>query len=202
MKISIDITKRSLIRATALITVGAVLTVAITACTSASPVQEKNQQITEEAFAQQEEAVGYPLDEMTNSLERQNLRERLLRYNNPNKISYIYLLSEMGGIYAYYTVEGKVTANGSQMLAQDLLTRKCDGGGGTCSEPMVTTGPGDDGSYGPSEPGIFFFTTDGVMVTWSGPYLMTDAPMKIDEGSVTLEYQDGSKPSSTSGEQD
>jgi hypothetical protein len=197
MKISIEITKAGLIRTVAAITVGALLTAGVTACVSASPVQEKNQALTEEAFGQQEEAVPYPLEEMTGSLERENLRERLLRYNDPDKISYIYLLSDMGGLHAYYTIKGKVSSNSSQMLAQDLLTRKCDEGA-ACSEPLVTTGPGDDGSYGPNEPGIFFFTTDGVMVTWAGTYLLTDAPMKINEDTLTLQYIEDSEPSSSS----
>jgi hypothetical protein len=37
------------------------------------------------------------------------------------------------------------------------------------------------------------------MVTWDGPYLLTDAPMKINTAAVTLTYTDGSKPTSTGG---
>jgi hypothetical protein len=149
-----------------------------------------------DAFAKQSAAEPYPASQLTDSLERKNLREKLLRYNQPTKISYIYLLSQTGGIYAYFTIKGKVSSNSSQMTtSQFLIYDQGSGGGGNAT----VEAPGDDGSYGPDEPGIFFFTTDNVMVTWDGPYLLTDAPMKIDEAKVTLNYIPGSKPSSTGG---
>jgi hypothetical protein len=35
------------------------------------------------------------------------------------------------------------------------------------------------------------------MVTWNGPYLLTDAPLKVNAQNLVLQYQDGSKPTST-----
>jgi hypothetical protein len=43
---------------------------------------------------------------------------------------------------------------------------------------------GDDGSYGPNENGIFFFTTEGVMVTYSGEYVLSDGPLKLSENKL------------------
>lgn len=161
---------------------------------ASASTQRDSQQQTVDAFSKQQAAVPYPANQLTNSLERNNLREKLLRYNNPSKISYIYLLTTTGGIYAYFTIKGKVSSNSSQMTtSQFLIYDGGSGGGGN----QVVEAPGDDGSYGPDEPGIFFFTTDNVMVTWDGPYLLTDAPMKIDPAKVTLQYIDGSKPTST-----
>lgn len=166
-------------------------------CThSSSGAQQAGQAQTEQAFKQQSAAVPYPAGQLGTSLERQNLKERLLRYNNPSKISYVYLLSSTGGIYAYFTIKGKVSSNSSQMTTDQLVTWQCNDG--TCSHEVVNA-PGDDGSYGQNEPGIFFFTTDNVMVTWSGPYLLTDAPMKVTAAAMPLEYVQGSKPTSTGG---
>jgi hypothetical protein len=158
-----------------------------------SGAQASGQRQTEQAFAQQQAAVPYPADALRDSLERRNLREKLLRYNQPSKISYIYLLSQTGGIYAYFTVKGKVSSNQSQMTTDQLELDH-----GSYGQAVVSA-PGDDGSYGLNEDGIFFFTTDGVMVTWNGPYLLADAPLKIDEAKVVLNYAPGSKPSSTGG---
>lgn len=157
--------------------------------------QQTGQAQTEQAFAQQQAAVPYPADALKDSLERRNLREKLLRYNQPSKISYIYLLSQTGGIYAYFTIKGKVSSNQSQMTTDELIQRYGNADGGNVTVPA----PGDDGSYGLNEDGVFFFTTDGVMVTWNGPYLLTDAPLKIDEAKLVLNYVPGSKPSSTGG---
>lgn len=177
------------------IIVGSLL-IALGACTSSKPDAQSNGQAqTQQAFSQQSAANPYPAAQLTNSLERANLRERLLRYNNPSKISYLYLLSQTGGIYAYYTIKGKVSSTDSQMTTDNLIEPCKGGGSGACS--VVVNAPGDDGSYGPEESGIFAFTTDGVMITWNGLYLLTDAPMKVNPASVTLDYVTGSKPSST-----
>jgi hypothetical protein len=160
--------------------------------------QQQGQRQTEQAFSQQSTAVPYPVDALKDSLERRNLKEKLLRYNSPSKISYIYLLAQTGGIYSFFTVKGKVSSNSSQMTTTDLI-RPCSNGGDSGSGNCAVTvpAPGDDGSYGPNEEGIFFFTTDGVMVTWNGPYLLTDAPLKVNAQNLVLQYQDGSKPTST-----
>lgn len=157
--------------------------------------QDQGQKLTEDAFQQQSGKVPYPADQMKDSLERRNVLERLLRYNNPSKISYIYLLSATGGIYAYFTIKGKVSSTDSQLTTTDLIDTKCHSNG--CNDVTVPA-PGDDGSYGPNEAGIFFFTTDGVMVTWDGPYLLADAPMKIQQQNLVLTYPEGSHPTSTS----
>lgn len=175
----------------------AALTLAAGCSSKSKPdAQSKGQAQTEQAFNQQSTAVPYPVTALTDSLERRNLRERLLRYNKPDKISYIYLLSASGGIYSYFTVKGKVSSNSSQMTTDQLVKWQCNGG--SCDH-VVVSAPGDDGSYGPNETGIFFFTTDNVMVTWDGPYLLVDAPLKVNAATIPLQYVDGSKPTSTSG---
>jgi hypothetical protein len=167
---------------------------ALAGCTSGdSSAQKSGQQQTEQAFKQQSGAVPYPVGDLRDSLERRNLREKLLRYNNPSKISYIYLMTQTGGIYAYFTIKGKVSSNQSQMTADQLDIDR-----GSYGQAVVNA-PGDDGSYGLNEDGIFFFTTDGVMVTWNGQYLLTDAPLKVNAQNLVVSYVEGSKPSSTSG---
>lgn len=153
-------------------------------------VQTRGQAVTQQYQRTLEAARPYPLGQMRDSLERANLTERLLRYNKPTKISYIYLLSTNGQVISFYTIKGKVTSNSSQ-LTTDQIKTDC---GTQCG--YAVNGPGDDGSYGPNEDGIFFFTTDNVMVTWNGQYLLADAPLKIATPPVIV-YQQGSKPTST-----
>ena len=91
------------IRITVAAIVSSVLLVALGAgsCQSSS-VQSSGQKQTEDAFAQQQAAVPYPVSELKDSLERRNVRERLLRTNEPNKLGYVYLLSFSGTPLGYY----------------------------------------------------------------------------------------------------
>jgi hypothetical protein len=164
-------------RRIAAIAVGLIVLVAATAgscdsAPSAPSAQSSGQAETETAFAQQRAAVPYPVAELKDSLERRNLRERLLRTNQPNKIGYVYLLSFAGQPLGYYVIKGKVSSTDSQMTATDMVV---DGTRGSVTVPA----PGDDGSYGKNEPGIFFFTSEGSMVTTNLNYLYSDAPLPL-----------------------
>jgi len=143
-------------------------------CTSEpkSSAQNQGQAQTEQAFAQQSKAVPYPADQLKDSLERRNVRERLLRTNNPNKIGYVYLLS-FGKPLGYYVIKGKVSSTQSQMTTDQFVERHGDTGGGN----FVYSAPGDDGSYGQNENGVFFFTTEGAMVTTTLDFVYSDQPI-------------------------
>jgi hypothetical protein len=155
---------------------------------------QQSQSITEQYQQRLATAVPYPLDAMKDSVERRNLRERLLRFNKPDKIGYVYLLSNTGSVIAFYTIKGKVSSTQSQMTASDVA--ECHNG---CSSPVVRQAPGDDGSYGDNEPGIFFFTTEDVLVQWSGQFIYADAPLKVTSAPLVV-LPEGSKPTSTAGQ--
>lgn len=153
----------------------AVLVFSLAGCKSGkSKSQSEGQAVTEQAFDQQSKAVPYPADKLKDSLERRNIRERLLRTNDPSKIGYVYILSFSKPL-GYYVIKGKVTSTQSQMTTEDLIVKPCD----SCDRYTVA-GPGDDGSYGANEPGIFFFTTEGAMVTTSLDYVYSDQPIPFD----------------------
>ncbi len=147
-----------------------------TESTSKPSAQREGQAQTEQAFDQQSKAVPYPVDQLKDSLERRNLRERLLRTNDPDKIGYVYLLN-FGKVFGYYTVKGKVSSTQSQMTTDQLVV-KADFGEGW--ESQVVSAPGDDGSYGANEDGIFFFTTESAYVTTNLDYLYVDQPLPFD----------------------
>jgi len=164
-------------RSSALIAGALTLALVLTGCTGDDKkgAQSSGQAQTEEAFRQQSGAVPYPANELKDSLERRNLKERLLRTNNPSAIGYVYLLSFSKPL-GYYTIKGKVSSTQSQMTTDNLVIDRCSGS--TC--PVVVNAPGDDGSYGANEPGIFFFTTEGAMVTTDLDYVYSDQPIPFD----------------------
>lgn len=165
--------KRTKIAATVL--TGMLILTATTAgsCDDTPTAQSKGQAQTEQAFSQQAAAVPYPVDQLKDSLERRNIRERLLRTNKPNAIGYVYVMS-FGKIIGYYTIKGKVSSTQSQMTTDQL---DLDHGN---YQHTVVNAPGDDGSYGANEPGIFFFTTEGAMVETNLDYIVADQPLPVD----------------------
>jgi len=157
----------------AIVGVAAALVLGLSACEEAgNTAQGEGQAVTEQAFDQQSKAVPYPVAELKDSLERRNLKDRLLRTNKPDAIGYVYLMN-FGQIVGYYTIKGKVSSTQSQMTTDNLIIDRYEG-------DVVVNAPGDDGSYGPNEEGIFFFTTEGAMVTTSLDYIWADNQIAID----------------------
>lgn len=155
--------------------------VALTGCSEDQKTsQSKGQAQTEQAFEQQSSAVPYPADQLTDSLERRNLSERLLRNNDPDRIGYVYFV-QFGKFLGYWTIKGKVSSTQSQMTTGELQVDIP--GDGSNAKGAIVTAPSDDGSYGENEKGVFFFTTEGAMVQLpEDAYVYTDQPVNL--GSI------------------
>lgn len=108
------------------------------------------------------------------SLEKANLEEKLLRENDPNATRYVYLMN-FGQIVGYYVIKGKVSSAGSQLAPEQEIVRRCSG----CDAHVVDSAQ-DDGTFGTGDPGIFFFTADGTMVSTSLDYIEADSLLPID----------------------
>lgn len=161
--------------------------------------QAEGQQQTQTAFRQQSRAVPYPLEQLRDSTERRNLREKNLRFNDPNKIGYVYLFSQTGSVISFWTIKGKVSSAQSQMTATELI--ECPNVRGEPNPCVTVTGPGDDGSYGENERAIFFFTTEGVYVSLPehALWVYLDSPLEL-ETAPTVVLSENAKPTSVSGD--
>lgn len=155
----------------------AALAFGITACSSAA--NEQNDPVANANYEAQKK--NDPIPNLNDSLERANIIEHLKRNNAPDRIRYIYLLADTGGIYAYFAIKGKVTSTGAQLTPTDDFARGCSG-----CDMHVVQGPTDDGSFGGDEGGIYFFTDTGMEVQWNGRWLLTDEPLKIQTPTLTL----------------
>lgn len=140
--------------------------------------RQEDQKLSGQAYQQQKNAVPFPAKDLRDSLERRNLRERLLRQNDPDKIGYVYYVP-FGKILGYWTIKGKVSSTQSQMNPSDELTddlSDCSG----CFESQVLESAGDDGSFGENEKGVFFFTTGGAMIQVpEDDYFYSDQPVTL-----------------------
>ena len=116
------------------------------------------------------------------SLERYNLIRRTYWVNGQREkavnlpcpvvkpFGYIVLFTENGGIVGSFTVDGNVSSLTSFL---------------TCKNNWI---PDVDGSYGENDNmGIFFFTNDGKYIEWTGTYLYSDIPMKVENPIVKYE---------------
>lgn len=139
-----------------------------------------NAQVLNDIAANQKRLVAAtPIPQIETSLERKNISKRAEIFNKENKVSYIYLVS-YGKVMAFYTVKGKVSSLNSYMVPQEQLVdkegNKCSYSNSDC---FPTQAPDIDGSYGENTNGIFFFTSDGAYVEWSGEYMMSDQPLRL-----------------------
>jgi len=117
------------------------------------------------------------------SLERENINKRTNLWNDPNKISYIYLIN-FGKVMAFYTIKGKVSSVNSQITNPEQLTSRRVGNNSddrVLSHDVdgVISSPAEDGSYGTNGDAIYFFTTEGAYVEYAGDYMLADQPLKL-----------------------
>jgi len=139
-------------------------------------------QNTESKITEKQQAIhlkSTPSPQLKDSLERANLIRRLKLFNDPNKVSYIYLI-EYGKVMAFYTIKGKVSSVNSLLTTPDQIVdhRKAHKLDAHYSAHVVAS-PDLDGSYGTNGDAVFFFLTDGTYVEWRGDYMLCDKPLKM-----------------------
>ena len=117
-----------------------------------------------------------PPPQLQTSLERENLIRRLKWSNDPNKISFIYLIS-FGKVMAKFPVQGKVSSLNSLLTtpSQAVLAYPHRSAGST----VVLPSPDFDGSYGANPEGVFWFTPTGQYMEWAGEYFLSDAIVNL-----------------------
>lgn len=131
------------------------------------------------------------------SLERYNLIKRAYWVNGQREkanalpceiqkpLGYIVLFTESGSIINQFVVDGKVSSLNS-FLSPDSECYEI--GGESTDRDIYNNGTQEndwladvDGSYGKNDNGIFFFTTDGKYIEWTGTYLYSDIPFIVDD---------------------
>lgn len=136
------------------------------------------------------------------SLERYNLIKRAYWVNGQREkanalpcqivkpLGYIVLFTESGSVIGSFIVDGKVSSLNS-FLTPDSEYYSGEGtrvgvkridDSGSWDYAYVNSWLADvDGSYGENDNGIFFFTTDGKYIEWTGTYLYSDIPFIVDD---------------------
>lgn len=123
------------------------------------------------------------------SLERYNLIKRAYWVNGMRDkanslaspladmpLGYVVLFTESGDVVGQFTVNGKVTSLNSYLTPDSERYS---------SQYRIDWVPDVDGSYGENDQGIFFFTTDGKYIEWTGTYLYSDIPFNVESTVLT-----------------
>lgn len=113
--------------------------------------------------------------QFSQNAEIENIKARLQLTSNPGQIGFIVLLNETGQPVMYTSVKGKVTS-GSKRLTPSGEQNTFDINGYNIG---TTTLPSDEGTYGSSDPYIYFWTTNGQYLQWNGKYLYSDQPFRL-----------------------
>lgn len=106
-----------------------------------------------------------------------NIKRRLDLTSNPGLLGYIVLFNDAGQPIEYTTVKGKVTS-GSKRLTSPEELKRLNSGDGTYSYEIVQV-PSDEGTYGSSNPYIYFWDQNGAYHQWNGTYLYEDRPIRL-----------------------
>lgn len=113
----------------------------------------------------------------TENVEIDNIKRRLELTSNPGQMGYVLLMNEAGQPVLYTTVVGKITSSGKR-----LQDRNC-ANGHEC--------PSDEGTYGSSDPYIYFWSQSGMYHQWNGPYLYSDKPLRLEIKPLVVEVVSG-----------
>ena len=105
----------------------------------------------------------------TENAEIDNIKARLKLTSNPGLTGFILLMNEAGQPIMYTGVKGKVTSGGKRLTAPS--THKY-------YESPNRPAPSDEGTWGSSNPYVYFWTATGQYIQWNGKYLYSDKPFR------------------------
>lgn len=107
--------------------------------------------------------------------EQKNIVKRLELTSQPGLVGYVVLLNDMGKPVHYTMVQGKITSGGKRLTAPDRVHAY-----------GIRDAASDEGTWGSSNPYIYFFDTNGIYFQWTGQYLYSDQPIRLSEEPLVI----------------
>ena len=119
----------------------------------------------------------------TENAEIENIKKRLQLTSDPGLTGFVLLMNEAGQPIMYTGVTGKITSGGKRLTAPIQSWNhnyKGSKGAGLSGYDTGTLGPApsDEGTWGSSNPYIYFWSTSGQYIQWNGKYLYSDKPFR------------------------
>lgn len=113
----------------------------------------------------------------TDNAEIDNIKRRLQLTANPGLQGFIVLLNETGQPVLYEGVHGKITSGTKRLTDPSQLKSAGNGNGGWSI--AVAPGPSDEGTFGASDPYIYYWNQQDQYRQWNGKYLYSDKPIRL-----------------------
>ena len=181
--------------------VSILLLVAIILCMLAgceSDYQEQTSDVEEQQSITKDLQQSQPTPtDIDYSLERYNLirraywvngqREKALSLPCPveKPLGYVVLMLEGVGVVGNYVIDGKVSSLNSFLTPDSEYYEYSAGETSKKNNWLADV----DGSYGENDNGIFFFTTDGKYIEWTGTYIYSDIPYIVDDPILKVQEE-------------
>ena len=143
---------------------------------SAAPAKKKITQSQKAAEAA--ESISF-----TENAEIENIKKRLELTSDPGLTGFVLLMNEMGQPVMYTGVTGKITSGGKRLTQGQRIWERYDK-----SEVLKT--PSDEGTWGNSNPYIYFWTTNGQYIQWNGKYLYSDKPFRLKVEPIVMSIKE------------
>ena len=181
--------------------VSILLLVAITLCMLAgcdSDYQEQTSDVEKQHSITKELQQSQPTPtDIDYSLERYNLIRRAYWVNGQTEkalslpcpvekpLGYVVLMLEGVGVVGNYVIDGKVSSLNSFLTPDSEYYEYSAGETSKKNNWLADV----DGSYGENDNGIFFFTTDGKYIEWTGTYIYSDIPYIVDDPILKVQEE-------------
>lgn len=135
---------------------------------------------------------------ITSSIEQQNIAHRLEIVNQASTTMWFYGLSDTGQMIFRSVVNGKVTSstkrleptvgNGNSDIHTNTMGCASQTVRGICSDEIMQA----DGTFGSSDPYVFWFDNQGNYYQWNGKYILSTQPLKIPNPMIDFQAQNES----------
>lgn len=114
-------------------------------------------------------------------------REKALSLPCPveKPLGYVVLMLEGVGVVGNYVIDGKVSSLNSFLTPDSEYYEYSAGETSKKNNWLADV----DGSYGENDNGIFFFTTDGKYIEWTGTYIYSDIPYIVDDPILKVQEE-------------
>lgn len=135
--------------------------------------------------------------------EQRNIKRRLEQDNKPGAIQHLYVLSAYSGqVLIYSTVQGKVTSSGKRLTPSHLVSSgdsiNLPNLDGTTRSYYTDEMIGDDGTYGSSEPYLYWYDSKGIYhqhyVSGGQIIHVSDQPVAVKSVTINMEVTETPAP--------
>lgn len=145
-----------------------------------SPAPAQEQVSVSESQKAQEAANSLHFSENS---EINNIKARLQLTADPGLLGYVALINKVGQVVLYTPVKGKITSGGKRLTAPEAWqVHNC----GQYNCQGLVQMPSDEGTFGSSNPYIYFWTTDGQYIQTSMDYVYSNSPLRLSEDPLVV----------------